>query len=1183
MTAFTFQFNCTSPTSNDVWSVPGGLPPVSTGLSSVRGTAPEGNASHSRSRSKSLTVENPPRHREGSPPIVSTGLGRGTDTVLSPLTTQLGSFQTLTVDDLFQCFICMSLLEDPVICPKCTKLCCRPCMTRWITDHKSECPHCRAPLQISQLINCRFVTELHEKLTDLSLDNPTDVPSPGTTPMSSADHCCAAHQRDWVYYCVDCLVPLCTDCIGDPVDHVDHALDQLDTVYEQGLGRVHETSDKLMATQRVVEDHLTQVNTHWVNLVQSKQESEALLESFLNTEREKLNRAFSAKEAGILEQRKTLAALRHQMQHVRSSLSLLLTHHSKPQLVIYHDILEDKVTSILNGVRDVRGSDLPSLEWPLSCVPNYEYDSVRIPHFRQVDHSLPSETFTFQGPVFLAAGIIWRLQVTRDNDYVNIQVEMVNGRPIDQPAIYRGIIQLVHPDSASKASQERIFSGSYAQSVQHGVVRMCSLATLEEQGYYHSPDDSIVIRYGLRADSFTTKDQDQSQYINRLEQSLLQLKQQGFTPAATNFMEHSSGSEVDSLHDRVSLNTSAKETTSFDFQLPYPTINQVLGSAPLATTSTNPSDDPFVFSTTYQAAQTGDDPDWSFLDNSPHNPFPDDTPLFDQTKPVVPECLSDTETDIRSPTPPLSNLSSPFPNLRFNSLSRRATTGLIDPGSSEFYGHGLALGTDVTPSASPRHSIGGSLVPSERAAPPGLRRLTDVFQRTTLPNENSQDFQSWLEERRRSGGRGTFSSATFRPLHEAYDRKNSTTLASPTVYQRRPSKAEVASPSNRGGLGIPLNRKLTSRKSSPFPLNVSIALEMAEAQSASKPPTKHSPVTPTHSPKSNRLAAPNIGPRMSPLRRSFSRSATRKHVRPTLGSLGKGAGGKAFYTPILMRSLRRPGELEELIRRQKEDPKFAAQILQDHKAFFQKRIRRPLEGDPSDGEQKPSILSSDDGDQTLGPNITLHYPETSESPRQLTSPVNTHYTSEIGISRRPSQQSNATTSQKRASLGVSLRSPMSARKGKPRTRAISLGRRQTSISSGSSRVTGSNTVSKTLAATISPRNSRRKSVSLRKPPIPPTLGGLLRNRGHSGTQPAGDPLQSSITQPTRATAVPVSPVNKPASRLGRYLSHAKPVSLRMQTTESKIRSPLSPSKNKPAPVKSSLPATRKSTLQSGLK
>lgn len=31
---------------------------------------------------------------------------------------------------------------------------------RWLTDQKSECPHCRAPLLVSQLVSCRFISEI---------------------------------------------------------------------------------------------------------------------------------------------------------------------------------------------------------------------------------------------------------------------------------------------------------------------------------------------------------------------------------------------------------------------------------------------------------------------------------------------------------------------------------------------------------------------------------------------------------------------------------------------------------------------------------------------------------------------------------------------------------------------------------------------------------------------------------------------------------------------------------------------------------------------------------------------------------------------------------------------------------------------------------------------------------------
>lgn len=45
----------------------------------------------------------------------------------------------------FECAICTSPIEDPVIGGGCTHHFCRPCLTQWI-QHKPNCPTCRAPV-----------------------------------------------------------------------------------------------------------------------------------------------------------------------------------------------------------------------------------------------------------------------------------------------------------------------------------------------------------------------------------------------------------------------------------------------------------------------------------------------------------------------------------------------------------------------------------------------------------------------------------------------------------------------------------------------------------------------------------------------------------------------------------------------------------------------------------------------------------------------------------------------------------------------------------------------------------------------------------------------------------------------------------------------------------------------------
>ena len=39
-------------------------------------------------------------------------------------------------DEIFKCFICFGKIQDAVLCPKCSKFCCKDCMTRWLTEQR---------------------------------------------------------------------------------------------------------------------------------------------------------------------------------------------------------------------------------------------------------------------------------------------------------------------------------------------------------------------------------------------------------------------------------------------------------------------------------------------------------------------------------------------------------------------------------------------------------------------------------------------------------------------------------------------------------------------------------------------------------------------------------------------------------------------------------------------------------------------------------------------------------------------------------------------------------------------------------------------------------------------------------------------------------------------------------------
>lgn len=78
-------------------------------------------------------------------------------------------FQTLA--EVFRCFICMEKLRDAHLCPHCSKLCCYVCIRRWLTEQRSQCPHCRASLHLHELVNCRWVEEVTQQLDSLQAVN----------------------------------------------------------------------------------------------------------------------------------------------------------------------------------------------------------------------------------------------------------------------------------------------------------------------------------------------------------------------------------------------------------------------------------------------------------------------------------------------------------------------------------------------------------------------------------------------------------------------------------------------------------------------------------------------------------------------------------------------------------------------------------------------------------------------------------------------------------------------------------------------------------------------------------------------------------------------------------------------------------------------------------------------------
>ncbi|KAG8587642.1 hypothetical protein GDO81_005738 [Engystomops pustulosus] len=142
------------------------------------------------------------------------------------------------IAEVFRCFICMEKLRDARLCPHCSKLCCFSCIRRWLTEQRAQCPHCRAPLQLRELVNCRWAEEVTQRLDTLQLC------SLNKHEENEKDKCENHHEKLSVF-CWTCKICICHQCALWGGMHGGHTFKPLAEIYEQHVTKVNEEVAKL--------------------------------------------------------------------------------------------------------------------------------------------------------------------------------------------------------------------------------------------------------------------------------------------------------------------------------------------------------------------------------------------------------------------------------------------------------------------------------------------------------------------------------------------------------------------------------------------------------------------------------------------------------------------------------------------------------------------------------------------------------------------------------------------------------------------------------------------------------------------------------------------------------------------------------------------------------------------------
>lgn len=245
-------------------------------------------------------------------------------------------------DDIFKCTICLIKLQDPHLCPRCSKLYCYDCISEWLlmncpeSEQHMKCPNCKLDLQLDKLVKVRWFEEV-EKLQQRNNNGALEPSGSSSKPStSSKKDICPKHQHTINFFCCTCRLCVCDECL--PEMHLDHTFKCLDVIYTSNVQIAEEEFEKLRHYLKKISVLVEKVDRN-VELVKKVKEeklreiraiAESAIEGLERQVGEKLQKLQGHKFALLAEIQDIEKSLRHMEAEVAtSSRSAFLAKKSK--------------------------------------------------------------------------------------------------------------------------------------------------------------------------------------------------------------------------------------------------------------------------------------------------------------------------------------------------------------------------------------------------------------------------------------------------------------------------------------------------------------------------------------------------------------------------------------------------------------------------------------------------------------------------------------------------------------------------------------------------------------------------------------------------------------------------------------------------------------------------------------
>ena len=417
------------------------------------------------------------------------------------------SVDNSSIENIIKCTICQKKIKDPTMCPYCQKLYCEKCIQKYLFDNKSQCPLCKNSLRSSQLIQVSFMAEVANFIDKINNNKKNEE-------LEN----CPKHNIQYLYYCKNCNVPLCSDCYMFEDNHKEHEIKRINDVYKEHFDLIKKEKENLDNNCEILLNrNLRDISDKIIEIGNFKYKRSKELEETFNNLNNQLQNQSQDLINKLIKWKQDLEIKIEKIEIERNNISKEIKNSSKSNLI-------RKSENILNSIKTINDKLIKEKEIkenfnlnlsnkiPNSIIPKYETAIFEIENFLENNNEI------IYSPELRINGLIWRIKLypkgnaSSKNEYLSIFLELLEG--INEISKYYYILELINFKNKNNFYQE--YSSNFSNGECWGYSKFFKLSKLKENGFI---DDKgkICIKIHIRPENYFQLSRDLKNYINKLE------------------------------------------------------------------------------------------------------------------------------------------------------------------------------------------------------------------------------------------------------------------------------------------------------------------------------------------------------------------------------------------------------------------------------------------------------------------------------------------------------------------------------------------------------------------------------------------------------------------------------------------------------------------------------------------